>query len=94
MEITEHTVVKMTDPMGILSGERYEFRLYIMLDEDDELYTEDGIGIRALFVVDGEEQRMASYHFFERATENVLDFEMEDDEQAMVIEFCKTHLPE
>ncbi|CAM3156819.1 DUF6509 domain-containing protein [Filibacter tadaridae] len=92
MEINEYTVNKMTDPTGILTGERYEFRLYINLDEDDELYADGGTGLRVLFKVDDNVERIASYHFFERATEKALDFELENEEEAVVLEFCKTHL--
>ena len=39
---------KINDPTGVITGERYEFRLYITLDEDDELYSKEGTGIRAI----------------------------------------------
>ncbi|WP_342510793.1 DUF6509 family protein [Sporosarcina sp. FSL K6-1522] len=93
MNITEHVVTQMLDPTGILTGERYEFRLYIELEEDDELYAEGGTGLRVIFAVDGDQERIASYHFFERTTEKVLDFGLEDDEEAIVLAFCKAHIP-
>lgn len=63
MEINEHIVDQMLDPTGIIAGERYQFRLYLTLDEEDELYAEGGTGLRVIFAVDGDEERIASYHF-------------------------------
>ncbi len=92
MEINECTVDKMSDPMGIITGDRYEFRLYLTLDEEDELYEEGGTGLRVIFAVNEDEHRIASYHFFECTTDKVLDFELEDDEKEIVLEYCKANL--
>ena len=92
MEINEFTVEKLADPMGLIEGERYEFRLYITLDEEDELYSKEGTGIRAIFAVDEDEERIAMAHFFDRGTDKVLDFELEDDEMGTILEFCKKNL--
>lgn len=94
MEINEYVVDKIFDPTGIISGDRYEYRLYISLDEDDELYAEGGTGLRVIFAVEGEEGRIASYHFFERSTEKPMDFELEEDEKEIILDFCKNHLEE
>ena len=94
MEINEYIVDKILDPTGIITGERYEFRLYITLDEEDDLYAEGGTGLRVIYAVDGDEGRIASYHFFERTTEKPMDFELEDDEKEIVLEFCGSHLKE
>jgi hypothetical protein len=88
MEINEFIVSKITDPTGILEGERYEFLLFLDVDEDDDLYSETGVGLRVLFVSDQAGERIATYHFFERSTEKVLDFELEDDEKIAVLTFC------
>ncbi len=92
MEITAYTMEKITDPTGILTGERYEFRLYITLDEEDELYAEGGTGIRAIFAVDGDVEKIASAYFFERETENILDFELEEEEIEAILAFCQNNL--
>ena len=68
MEINEYTVKKMNDPTGILAGERFEYRLYITFDEEDELYSEGGTGVRVIYAVDEEVGRIATYNFFDRAT--------------------------
>lgn len=94
MEITEYTVEKIVDPTGILTGDRYEFRLYMALDEEDELYSEGGTGIRVIFVVDNDVERIATAHFFQRETEEVLDFELEEEEVAFILDFCRNNLKE
>ena len=91
MEINEYIMKKINDPTGVIAGERFEFRLYINLDEDDELYSEEGTGIRVIFAIDEDVGRIASDHFFDRATDNVLDFELEEDEKGAILAFCKTH---
>lgn len=92
MEVIEYSMNELKDPTGILSGERYEFRLYIKLEEDDELYSESGTGIRAIYAVEDGVERVTSAHFFERATDKLLNFELEEDEEKAVFEFCKEHL--
>lgn len=92
MEIMEYSMIEMVDPTGILSGQRYEFRIYVKFEEEDELYTEQGTGVRVLYVVDEETEKVASYHLFDRATDEVLDFELDEEEQLAIAEFCKEHL--
>ena len=94
MEVKEYSMKKMLDPTGILTGDRYEFMLYIALDEDDELYAEGGTGIRAILAVEDNVERIATASFFERATEKVLNFELEEEEEQAVLQFCKMHLEE
>ncbi len=94
MNIIGHTVEKLVDPFGLLSGDRYEFFLELEVDEEDELFSEKGVGLRVLFVVDGEEMKISNYHFYEHATEEVLDFELEEDEEQLVFDYCKNHLEE
>ncbi len=92
MEITEHHVEKMIDPTGILTGDRYEFRLYLALDEEDDLYAEGGTGLRVILAIDNDVERIVSYNFFDRATEKILNFELEEDEKEIVLNYCKTNL--
>lgn len=94
MEITEFIVEKIVDPTGIINGERYEFRLYAQLDEEDELYSESGIGIRAIFAKGDGEERLVVAHFFDRATDEAYDFELEDEELSTVFAFCQEHYAE
>ncbi|PEJ58292.1 MULTISPECIES: DUF6509 family protein [unclassified Bacillus (in: firmicutes)] len=92
LTIAEYTVEEIKDPFGIIEGERYEFILYIDVPEDDELYNEKGIYIKALFGVNGEESRLIKYDLFEVESNSYLDFDLEEDEEKEVFEFCKSHL--
>jgi hypothetical protein len=89
MKVAEFTVEKIIDPIGVIEGDRYEFKLYIEVDEDDDLFTEGGVGLRLIFAVNGDEGRIATYNFFERNNEASLDFEMEEEEEQFVLQFCK-----
>ncbi|MGG2025655.1 DUF6509 family protein [Gottfriedia sp. S16(2024)] len=92
LTITEYTVEEIKDPFGIIEGDRYEFILYINVPEDDELYNEKGIYIKALFGVNGDESKLIKYDLYEAESNQYLDFDLEDDEEKEVFEFCKTHL--
>jgi hypothetical protein len=91
MEINEYIVEQLVDPTGLIQGDRYEFRLFITLDEDDDLYSESGIGVRAIFAVDEQGERVVVAHFFERETDAYIDFELDEDELLEIEKFCKQH---
>ncbi|WP_042457445.1 DUF6509 family protein [Neobacillus dielmonensis] len=91
MNISGHSVEKLVDPFGLLSGDRYEFFLDLEVDEEDELYSDKGVGLRVLFVVDNDVMKISNYHFYEKETEEVLDFELEEDEEQLVFDYCKDH---
>ncbi|WP_274364344.1 DUF6509 family protein [Paenibacillus thermotolerans] len=92
--ITEYSVELVKDPFGIIKGKRYEFILDIDVDEDDELYSEQGVALRVIYGVEEEKQRIVKYDILERNTEKHLDFDLEDDELEEVEAFCKEHLTE
>lgn len=94
MEITEYIVEEIIDPTGLIEGKRYEFRLYVRLEEDDDLYTNDGIGVRTILAVGDGESRLVVAHFFNRATEEVYDFALEKEEQDLLLQFCLNHFNE
>ncbi|PLR78409.1 pullulanase [Bacillus sp. V3-13] len=94
MNITEYTVEKIADPFGILAGDRYEFFLKVEVPEDDELYTETGLSLKVLFIVTEDSVKISNYHFIDDATEKILEFELEEDEEEMVAAFCKEHYRE
>ena len=89
--ITEYSVEQLKDPFGILTGDRYEYLLDIEVDEDDELYTEGGLSIRLIFVIDGEEHSIVKYDIIAKASEEILDFDLEEDELHMLLAFCSEH---
>lgn len=93
MNVTTYSVDLVKDPFGILSGKRYEFKLDLEVPEDDELYTEQGVYVRAIFVVDGEESRIAKYDFYENTGHQYLDFDMEPEEVEILEAFCREHIP-
>ncbi|MDN4523066.1 DUF6509 family protein [Fictibacillus fluitans] len=90
MEITRHSMDKLQDPTGILEGERYEFIIHIDVDEDDELYMKDGIYVKLIYVVTPENSRIVQYSLLENYTNNVLDFELEEEEEQELEAFCKS----
>lgn len=94
MEITEYVVEEIIDPTGLIEGERYEFRLYVMLEEEDDLYSDQGIGVRTILAVGDGKDRLVVAHFFNRATEEAYDFELEKEEQDMLLQFCLNHFNE
>jgi hypothetical protein len=94
LTITAYSVEMIKDPFGILTGKRYEFLLDIEVPEDDELFSENGLYIRAIYRVDGEQAGIVKYQFLEKQTDRYLEFDMEEDEAAFVEQFCKEHLKE
>ncbi|UPM54026.1 DUF6509 family protein [Gottfriedia acidiceleris] len=92
LTIAEYTVEEIKDPFGIIEGDRYEFILYINVPEDDELFNEKGIYIKVLFGVNGDESKLIKYDLYEAESNQYLDFDLEEDEEKEVFEFCKSHL--
>lgn len=92
--ITEFEAQLINDQFGILPGNRYEFLLYLDVPEDDELYNENGVYVRALYVVDEEKKQLLTYSLIERGEDTVLDFELEDDEIKMIADFCEKYYSE
>lgn len=92
MQITSYTLEKIEDPFGILTGERYEYFLDIEVDEDDELFSENGLKIKVLYIVDDNGGRISHYHIIENTTERILEFELEEDEEQLIADYCQTHL--
>ncbi|WP_419875040.1 DUF6509 family protein [Candidatus Pristimantibacillus sp. PTI5] len=89
--ITEYSAELMKDPFGILSGTRYEFILDLAVEEDDELYQEEGVTLRVIYVIDGDTAKIAKYEFLTTSTNKYIDFELEEEEEKMVLAFCKEH---
>lgn len=94
LTFTSYTVENVRDPFNILSGKRYEFVVNLDVPEDDELYEENGVSARVIVKVEEEETAIVSYDLLETTTGRMLDFDMEEDEEAALVLFCKEHLPE
>lgn len=92
MNITNHYAEELKDPTGILSGDRYEVILDIEVPEDDELYSEQGIYIKAIFVRDDNGARIVQSTILERNTESIMDFELEEEEENLILAYCQEHI--
>lgn len=94
VNITEYTVEKINDPTGILTGDRYEFFLSFEVSEDDELFEEKGLQLKVLFSQDENGAKILNYHFYNSIENKYLDFELEEEEEQVVKEFCQAHIEE
>lgn len=92
MEISSHSIERLEDPFGILSGERYEFYIHINVSEDDELFSDRGLKVKVLFIRDEKGDRISHYHIIENETEKVLDFNLDEDEEQQLFHYCKDQL--
>ena len=92
MEITAFLIEEIKDPTNIIEGERYEFLLDIEVDEDDELYCEGGVEIRAIISKNGDDVRLASYFLIDKGTNDYLDFALEEDEEQGIVAFAREQL--
>lgn len=61
------------------------------IDAEDELYSEKGVGIKVIYVSDVDYDKISSYYFYERGSEKVLDFALEEDEEELVLTYCRQH---
>ncbi|RHW32768.1 pullulanase [Lysinibacillus yapensis] len=93
MEITQFSIEEILDPTNIIEGKRFEFLLDIEVDEEDELYSEAGIEVRVLV---GQKQEndifILNYFLIDKGNNDYLDFELEEDEISMILNFCKEQL--
>ncbi|MDQ0226951.1 pullulanase [Bacillus sp. 7586-K] len=94
MEIIDATIEKLEDPFGILSGERFEIFLTLNIEEDDELYSENGVMLKLIYAVEEAQSKIVQYDFIEKKTEQVLDFALEDDEEKVIDAYCQQLIKE
>ncbi|WP_054942465.1 DUF6509 family protein [Paenibacillus ihuae] len=94
LTFTSYTAENIKDPFGILSGKRYEFVVNLDVPEEDELYEENGVSARAVIKVEEGDVKVVSCDLLETATGKLLEFDLEEDEEAELAQFCKEHLPE
>lgn len=92
MDITAFLIEEIKDPTNIIEGQRFEFLLDIEVDEEDELYCEGGVEIRAIIAKNGEELRLASYFLIDKGSNDYLDFALEDEEEQEIIAFAREQL--
>ena len=92
MEITAFSVEEIKDPTNIIEGKRYEFLLDVEVDEEDELYSAAGIEIRVIAGQKDEEVRVLNYFLTDKADNKMLDFALEEEEEAMILQFVREEL--
>lgn len=94
LNITGYAIEKLNDPFGILTGDRYEYYLDLEVSEDDELYTENGLFLKVLYVVEETGgAKIVNYGLYDSTTEKYIDFALEDDELEIVRTFIIEHPP-
>lgn len=91
MEIVNHEMTELRDPTGIV-GDRYEFLLDIEVDEEDELFMEQGLALRVIAAADEQGVRIIQYFFIEKQNGTVLDFALEEEEEEQVLAYCSRQL--
>ncbi|WP_138494524.1 DUF6509 family protein [Paenibacillus pinistramenti] len=94
LNIADYSAEYVKDPFGILSGRRYEFRINLDIPEDDDLYTVNGVYARVIVKEEQGTVSMVTYDLLERGTDKILEFDLEEEEEAELEAFCKEHLPE
>ena len=92
MEITAFSVEEIKDPTNIIEGKRYEFLLDVEIDEEDELYSEAGIEVRVIAGQNDEEVRVLNYFLIDKAENEMLDFALEEEEEALILNFVREEL--
>ena len=92
MEITAFSIEEIKDPTNIIEGKRYEFLLDVEVDEEDELYSAAGIEIRVIVGQKDEEVRVLNYFLTDKADNKMLDFALEEEEEAMILQFVREEL--
>ena len=92
MEITAFSIEEIKDPTNIIEGKRYEFLLDVEVDEDDELYSEAGIEVRVIAGQKDEDVRILNYFLTDKADNKMLDFALEEEEEATILNFVREEL--
>ncbi|KGR75689.1 DUF6509 family protein [Ureibacillus manganicus] len=92
MEITQYSIEEIKDPTNIIEGKRFEVLLDVEIDEDDELYSEAGIEIRAIIAKKNEDIRIVNYFIIDKKDNEYLDFALEEDEEDVILAFCREEL--
>ncbi|OIJ11106.1 pullulanase [Anaerobacillus alkalilacustris] len=92
MNIIGHTIEKVEDTIGILSGDRYEFFIDVEVSEEDELFSELGLRVKVIYAQDEKGSRIVQYDIYDKETEKLLQFELEDEELSIINDYCKQHI--
>lgn len=94
LTFTEYSVEFVKDPFGILAGKRYEFMVDLQVPEDDELFSENGVYARVIFMANEDESSIVKYDLIEKSTDRILDLNLEPEEEETLAAFCREHMLE
>ncbi|PZD97039.1 pullulanase [Paenibacillus sambharensis] len=94
LNISEYSVEYVKDPFGIIAGKRYEFILDLTIEEDDELFSPQGVYARVIFGVEDTGSRIVKYDLVERTTDRYLEFDLDEEELQELEAFCRAHYTE
>lgn len=92
MDITQYSVEEIKDPTNIIEGKRYEFLIDVEIDEEDELYREQGVEIRAIIGELNGEYSLKNYFLIDKADRSFLDFALDEEEEVEILAFCQNEL--
>jgi hypothetical protein len=92
MEIGAYSVEEIKDPTNIIEGKRFEFLIDIVVDEEDELYSEAGIEARVIVGQKEKEVRILNYFLIDKAENEMLEFALEEEEEDMIFRFVQEEL--
>lgn len=92
MEITQYSIEEILDPTNIIEGKRFEVLLDVEIDEEDELYSEAGIEIRAIISEKDKDIRIVNYFIIDKKDNGYLDFALEEEEEEVILAFCREEL--
>lgn len=92
MDIISYVMDQILDPTNIIEGERYEFTLELNIDEEDELFQEGGVDLRAIIAKKADQFSVVDYFFIAKADQSYLEFGLEEDEEQEILAFCKSHI--
>jgi hypothetical protein len=92
MEITQYSIEEIKDPTNIIEGQRFEVLLDVEIDEEDELYSEAGIEIRAIIGLKENDIRLVNYFIIDKKDNEYVDFALEEEEEEMILTFCLEEL--
>ncbi|WP_310550996.1 DUF6509 family protein [Paenibacillus glufosinatiresistens] len=94
LPIASYSVEEIRDPFGIIPGKRYELMVELDIPEEDELYSESGVTARVVMKELDGEVSLVTYDLMETTTQTLLDFELEEEEEAELAVFCREKIGE
>lgn len=92
VNIESYLMQEILDPTNIIEGQRFEFTMDLQIDEEDELFQEGGVEVRAIIGVKDTIVSLVNYFLIAKSDLSYLEFALEEDEEKIIIDFCKQHI--